>query len=211
MTKVPVVFVDVDTQRDFLEAGGALFIQGSETILGNLARLTWHARERRIPIIATACDHAADDDEFQVFRPHCVRGTRGRQRIEQTAVADHVELAVNQPFQGERQLHLTLCKSHYDVFHREDTAHIFDTYDLDRTTVFVVYGVATDYCVRAVVKGLRSRDHHVEVVVDAIRPVDPAAEVEVLGEFVRWGVVLTMTDRACIDYSSHAISLQSQL
>ena len=36
----PLVFVDVDTQRDFLDPAGALFIPGSGVILPNLARLT---------------------------------------------------------------------------------------------------------------------------------------------------------------------------
>ena len=34
----PLVFVDVDTQRDFLDPAGALFIPGSEVILAKLAR-----------------------------------------------------------------------------------------------------------------------------------------------------------------------------
>ena len=36
----PLVFVDIDTQRDFLEPSGGLFIPGSEPILAQLGRLT---------------------------------------------------------------------------------------------------------------------------------------------------------------------------
>ena len=36
----PLVFVDIDTQRDFLEPSGTLFIPGSEPILAELGRLT---------------------------------------------------------------------------------------------------------------------------------------------------------------------------
>ena len=43
----PLRFVDVDTQRDFLEPDGALFIAGSGAIRPNLARLTrFRARGR---------------------------------------------------------------------------------------------------------------------------------------------------------------------
>ena len=38
----------------------------------------------------------------------------------------------------------------------------------------------------------------VEVVADAIRPVDSETESEVLEEFLRSGAVLTMTDRICV-------------
>ncbi len=57
----PLVFVDIDTQRDFLEPTGALFIAGSESIVDNLARLTEHARRRGICVLATACSHSLDD------------------------------------------------------------------------------------------------------------------------------------------------------
>ena len=36
MLPKPLVFVDVDTQADFLEVAGALYVEGSNEILGNL-------------------------------------------------------------------------------------------------------------------------------------------------------------------------------
>ena len=71
MLEGPLVFVDVDTQRDFLDPDGALFIAGSGAIRPNLARLTRFARAQGIPILATACAHAEGDPEFAVFPPHC--------------------------------------------------------------------------------------------------------------------------------------------
>src|SRR5690242_14266786 len=63
----PLVFVDIDTQRDFLEPAGALFVPGSTEILANLARLTRFAQEHAIPILATACAHLPDDPELKTF------------------------------------------------------------------------------------------------------------------------------------------------
>ena len=45
------VFVDVDTQLDFLLPAGALYTPGVENIRGNLAKLTTHAARVGIPII----------------------------------------------------------------------------------------------------------------------------------------------------------------
>ena len=54
MLEGPQVFVDIDTQRDFLEPTGALFVPGSTALVPHLARLTRFARDQRIPILATA-------------------------------------------------------------------------------------------------------------------------------------------------------------
>ena len=94
----PFVFVDVDTQRDFLEPGGALFIPGSEAILPNLARLADFARERGIPVVATACAHTLDEEEPEPFPPHCLVGTRGQGRVEAT---DCPETRVIGPIRNE--------------------------------------------------------------------------------------------------------------
>ncbi|MDX2038518.1 MAG: isochorismatase family cysteine hydrolase [Isosphaeraceae bacterium] len=197
MTRHGRIFVDVDTQRDFLDPDGALAIGRAHEIRGNLARLTRFATEHSIPIIATACDHSPDDEEFQVFPPHCVSGTPGSRRIEETDVAGTRFLRLHERFDGRPVPHLTIAKTRYDVFHRPDSESIFAAHSDERRAIFVVYGVATDYCVRCVVEGLLERGHRVEVVVDAIRAVDPEREAEVLTEFVRRGATSTLTERVC--------------
>src|SRR3954469_22406631 len=85
MLSGPLVFVDIDTQRDFLDPEGALYVPGSEAILANLARLTEFARAHGIPVLATGCAHSLDDDELAQFPPHCMVGTPGQRRTEATA------------------------------------------------------------------------------------------------------------------------------
>src|SRR3954447_22240494 len=116
----PLVFVDVDTQRDFLEPGGALYIAGSEEILPNLARLTGFARERGIQVLATACAHLPGDPEFEVFPPHCVLGTPGQERVEATSWPGSVILEPEARLEGELPSHLTIQKVKYDVFSHPD-------------------------------------------------------------------------------------------
>ena len=94
MLEGPLVFVDIDTQRDFLEESGALFVPGSQSIIANLDRLTRTAASRRIPVLATACCHTPEDPELRLFPPHCMAGTEGQRRIPATERADSVVLAV---------------------------------------------------------------------------------------------------------------------
>jgi nicotinamidase/pyrazinamidase len=58
----------------------------------------------------------------------------------------------------------------------------------------VVYGVAADYCVKAAVLGLRSRGCRVEVVEDAIAPVDPKTGDLALAEMRAAGAELVDTE-----------------
>ena len=112
----PQVFVDIDTQRDFLEPEGALFVPGSDQIVPNLARLTNYALEHGIPVLATACAHTPDDPELRQFPPHCLIGTRGQERVAATFRADSHVLGSKQALEGDLPPHLTLEKRELDLF-----------------------------------------------------------------------------------------------
>ena len=92
--------------------------------------------------------------------------------------------------------HLTLLKHRYDLFSHPRADELIALYAASRP-VFVVYGVATDYCVSAAVEGLLQRQARVAIVVDAIRAIDPQAESRILTAFARRGALLTVTDRVC--------------
>ncbi len=202
MIKRPLVFVDIDTQRDFLDSDGALHVPGSREILRNLARLTVFARREGIPVIATACSHTPDDAEMAIFGPHCLAGTRGQQRVPETSWSDVGSLTIGVSDRFEPGIpipsHLTIEKREYDVFRHPEANAIVARYDEGKPT-FVVYGVATDYCVKAAVLGLLERGCKVAVIVDAIRAIDAKGEPAVLDEFTRRGALLTITDVVCLD------------
>jgi nicotinamidase/pyrazinamidase len=194
MLEGPIVFVDIDSQRDFLEPSGALYVPGSRAILPNLQRLTQFATTHAIPILATSCNHTLDDPELAQFSPHCMEGTYGQQRVAATARADSLTLGLTDRLTGEPPAHLTLHKREFDVFSRPDADDLIARYNRSAPT-FVVYGVATDYCVRAAVEGLLARGCRVAVVIDAVRAIDAEKEADLMTDWARRGVLLVMTDR----------------
>ncbi len=196
MLEGPLVFLDIDTQRDFLEPSGALYVPGSREILPNLNRLALFARSQGIPVVATACAHSAEDPELDQFPPHCMVGTDGQERVPETADPDSVVLGPAEQLTGILPPHLTLQKREFDVFSRPDADALIARYNLS-TPTFIVYGVATDYCVRAAVEGLLARHCHVALVADAVRAIDPARESELMTDWARRGVLLTMTEVIC--------------
>ncbi len=200
MLQALVVFVDVDTQVDFLIPSGRLFVPGATEIVENLRRLTEFARRRTILIIASACAHRADDNEFQLFPPHCMRGTPGQRRIAETEHASAAIIGVapdaDAAAKFERARAVVLEKEKFDFFSNPNAEQVIAAVP---DAEFVVYGVATDFCVKAAVIGLRDRGRRVAVVRDAIRPVDAKQGEAAIAEFTRRGVRLVTAAEVCRD------------
>ena len=166
----------------------ALYIRDSVEILPNLERLTQFARFHRIPVLATSCAHHPDDPELKIFPPHCMAGTAGQLRVAETACPNSVVLDVDERLGGELPLHLTLLKRELDVFSRFDGDALVDRYNQAGPT-FVVYGVATDYCVAKAVEGLLKRHCRVAIVTDAIWAIDATTEADILTKFAQAGAL----------------------
>jgi nicotinamidase/pyrazinamidase len=196
MIEGPQVFVDIDTQRDFLEPGGALYIAGSAEIIPCLSRLTAFATTQKIPIVASACAHRLDDPELNRFPPHCLIGTPGQERILATKPPETLVLSETDSLPDQLPRHLTLLKRELDVFTNPHADVIIRRLSASGP-LFVVYGVATDYCVAAAVNGLLERGCRVALVVDAIRAIDTAVEHAITTGFAHRGVLLTMTEVVC--------------
>ena len=197
------IFVDVDTQRDFLDPDGALYVPDSSAIRPNLAYLTQYAAARSIPVLATACAHVPDDPELEKFPPHCMIGTRGQTRIAETARLDSQILGPDDVFDAQPMPpHLTIEKRAYDVFTHPSMNSIVESASRDSAPTFVVYGVATDYCVQCAASGLLARGCRVLLVVDALRAIDSDKEGGVLTDLVARGATLALTAAVCDDSDS---------
>ena len=86
---------DVDTQIDFVHADGKLAVPGAEEAVAAMAELVAWARAEGIPHIASADDHELTDAEISetpdwstTYPPHCLRGTRGAEKIAETKQDD---------------------------------------------------------------------------------------------------------------------------
>jgi nicotinamidase/pyrazinamidase len=185
------VFVDVDTQFDFMNPEGGLYVPGAETIEGNLAQLIDYAAENAIPIIASADAHTPDDPEFKVFPPQCVKGTHGQERIDAT-LRPAAKVIENRPvdLDLDKINSVVLEKVVFDMFDNPNTEKVLAYYGAHD---YVVFGVATDYCVRAAALGLRKRGYDVTVVSDAVKAVTAEGETNTLKEFAAAGIRLRTT------------------
>jgi nicotinamidase/pyrazinamidase len=171
------VLWDVDTQVDFMYPHGKLYVPGAVHTIPAMQRLVDAARASGIVHVASADDHEltdaeiADEPDFRTtYPPHCLRGTRGALKIPETEQEDPVpitlELLPERYLEGREFLILTKT---FDVFKNPNTDVLLDRLDPDEV---VVFGVATDVCDDAAIRGLLARGRKVTFVEDAARGLD---------------------------------------
>jgi nicotinamidase/pyrazinamidase len=193
-----MIFFDVDTQRDFMESDGALYVPGAETIRPNIERLLRAAGESKITTVSSRCAHEADDPEFQIFPPHCLDGERGAERIfADLPTLPRQEIAVDAIADSQTRLrpanHYVVKKKVFDLFSNQWLEGLRRRGDFKGESC-VVFGVATDYCVRACALGLAEAGARVLLVEDAIRGVAGETTSRTMDEMRAAGVEFTTTD-----------------
>jgi nicotinamidase/pyrazinamidase len=172
------VFFDVDTQLDFLYPAGALYVPGAETIVERLIELTNFARANQFQIISTVDAHSEDDPEFKTWKPHCVAGTTGQQKVSSTVLSQRTVLS--DPAAAEDAPQIFVEKKTIDCFSNPNLSPLLDRLKADR---FVVYGVATELCVQGAAFGLLKRGARVDLVTDAIKAISQQDEQNMLERF----------------------------
>jgi nicotinamidase/pyrazinamidase len=194
---IGTLFWDVDTQHDFMDADGRLPAPDARSIVPNLKNLTDFAAEHGVPIVATADAHPAGDPEFEEFGRHCVPGTHGQKKIEETSPAGAEVADADRLDEQTRRLEsseipqLVVEKQALDVFTSPLPDRILGRLEPSRT---FVYGVATEYCVRAEVLSMLRRGWRVTVVLDAIKAIDEDAGREALREMREAGAETADTE-----------------
>jgi nicotinamidase/pyrazinamidase len=195
---------DVDTQVDFMLPDGKLYVPQAEETIPAMNRLVEAAREAGVVHVASADDHELTDPEISdepdfhnTYPPHCLRGTRGAQRIRETEQEDPLPLALL-PFPpglipgligGRREI--LLLKKNFNVFTNPNTEPLLDALD---PAEIIVFGVATDVCDDAAIRGFLLRGRRVRFVEDAARGLDEERVQQCTAAWRERGVEFTTTD-----------------
>lgn len=198
MVSQDYIFWEVDVQADFMMPGGKLYVPGAERLLPNIRRLTDAARHGQVFLVSHGCFHTSDDPEFQIFPPHCVKGTPGADLVAEALT----EKVARVPNEAKAKLPEDLSR-YQQILLEKQTLNIFESRHADALVQrlgsraeFVVFGVVTEYCVSFAVKGLLERGRRVAVVQDAIETLKPEDGRKTVAELERLGARLTTTDQA---------------
>lgn len=201
------IFWEVDVQADFMLPGGRLYVPGAEKLLPNIRKLTDAARRGEVFLVSHGDFHPANDPEFKQFPPHCLKGTAGAELVPEALTDNFVRVEndakAKLPEDLSKYQQIILEKQTLDIF---ETHHANDLVErLGNAADFVVFGVATEYCVSCAVKGLLKRKRRVAVVRDAIETLAPEVGNRTLAEFQRLGATLVTTNE--ILHKLEAVSL----
>ena len=164
---MPNVVLVADMVRGFLEADHdgqphSLYCgDDARQIIPNVRRLLEAEQSRGSHIIFIVDSHDPDDREFELFPPHCVRGT-----VETEVIPELRDISG-----------LLLPKNRYSAFVNTPLERRLAERNPAK---IIICGVCTDICVLHTAADARNRDYVVEVPADCVASFDPEAH--------RWGL-----------------------
>ncbi|NPD88301.1 MAG: cysteine hydrolase [Asgard group archaeon] len=205
-SKEEIIFFDVDTQNDFMNTDGKLYVTGAENIKENLGKLTQYARMQEIRILGSVDYHSLEDSEIEsenpdyskTFPPHCMQNSSGQEKIIETR-SDIANWIDSVKYSEEKIEEIVSSKG--PIFFRKDN---FDSFSNPNSTTIlktlkpkkvVVYGVAIDYCVKSAIDGfLKLKDQDIFLVVDAVEGIEEEKSKNLIKEWVEKGVRTVTTE-----------------
>ena len=206
MVSTRTIFWEVDTQRDFMLPGGALYVPGAEKLIPNLDRLAEVARENRVFLISSADAHSPGDPELRQWPPHCLKGSAGARILPECLTERRLVIPNDASFALPGDLRpyqqVTLEKSTLDVFDNPHTDALLARIGpaglpaFGADPLFVVFGVVTEHCVQCAVEGLLHRGRRIAVVSDAIEALDAKKAAQLLDGWQSRGVRLITANQA---------------
>jgi nicotinamidase/pyrazinamidase len=207
MTKKQTIFWDVDTQFDFMQPTGKLYVPGAETIIDKVSAVRKFAFENGCSMIADIDWHSLDNEEIsqspdfkQTFPPHCMAGEPGSERVGYlgNVPIEYVEIDKMpdnslKKLVDKDQFHIVIKKESIDAFDNPNTDRLLK---LIKPKVVAVFGVALDFCVYYVLQGLaKYKGIKLILLRDVTKGLNSRPENEIFNELQQKGVeVIKLAD-----------------
>jgi len=158
------VVIVADMVRGFCEDGRNLYVGPTiREIIRHIRELLERERAAGSHIIFICDTHEPDDKEFEMFPPHCIRGTE-----EPDVIPELAEFASD-----------IIPKRRYSAFFETNLGERLAELKPDK---IVIAGVCTNICVLYTAAEARYHDYSVEVPADCVATFDPDAHAFALKE-----------------------------
>jgi nicotinamidase-related amidase len=163
------VLVDINTQRDFFLADGAVCIRNHRRVLAHIRRIMAWARARNISIVST-CEVYPEGNGHNGDLRYCIDGTSGQLKIGYTLMRNRVSF----PADGNTDLPRDMLRRYQQVILHKRCVDPFEEPRIDRllsevcAAEFILVGASAEGAVKAAALGLLQREKKVSVIVDAV-------------------------------------------
>ena len=124
-------------------------------VIAPISRLLEHELAAGARVIFIADTHDSDDPEFEMFPPHCVKGTGEEEVVDEL-----------KPYAAGAML---IRKNRYSAFHGTGLEKALEEIDPEEV---VLVGVCTDICVMHTAADLRNRQYRVTVPLGCVETYD---------------------------------------
>ncbi len=166
--RLPYIMIDMNTQRDFLDADGAYPVANRDTVVPALRRVFAIARARHVPVIS-AMDTHRECERFNGTPRHCVEGSRGHEKVKFSLLRNRTLVEAN----NNLDLPFDLLSQYRQIIFRRRSRDFLGNPKADRLLSetqpkkFVVFGVGLERSIRRLILGLIGRGHQVGFVAAA--------------------------------------------
>lgn len=189
------VILDLNTQCDFLMPRGAIPVANRDSVMPPLRRMMEWARTHAVPVISSVDAHRPEEPINGTPR-HCIDNTYGQRKLPFTLLPRRLILSCDNTLDVpcdlfSRYRQIILAKRSRDFLNNPKADRIISDLSVNH---YIVFGVATEICVKSVVLGLIARRRNVVIVTDALGYWSaPDAELA-LRQMVAKGAVVATTD-----------------
>lgn len=176
-----LLFWNVDTQFDFVDPHGKLYVRGAEKLKPIWQEITNWAKIKSVRVVNT-CDYhdvnsieiSLNHDFIHTFPSHCIAETTGCEFIKETNPENSVIINWNADYDflfensiQKKNRNIIIRKDAFDVF--SGNPHSEKILSILNPEKIVIYGVTTNVCVDFAVVGLSQRVKKVFVIEEAIK------------------------------------------
>lgn len=162
------VLLDMNTQRDFLDADGTCPINGPDSLIPKLRKVFSLARTYHIPVVSALDSHRENELPNGLPR-HCFEGSSGQKKLRFTLLRNRTFVEAN----NNLDLPMNLLDSYRQVILRRRTEDFFGNPKADRLLTdlrperFILFGVGLERSIRRLALSLLARGKRIAVVPEA--------------------------------------------
>lgn len=163
------VVVDMNTQADFCQGGGAHPVANHESLIPALRRVVAWTKRNGVPVVSSLDSHRLRDIQHASHRPCCIDGSNGQSKIPFTILPSSALVEVDNTL----SISLNLFSSFQQLLFRMRDDDLLSNPKADRfltqlpTAEFLVVGNVLEQSVKTLVLGLLARHKAVSVIADA--------------------------------------------